>query len=83
MTQFLLRALCRRSSLVIALAAAISVGSGIPPSRCRAWLRKRRCDPVVALAGKLAPLFCIFFLIMWPSRSFWRALQIPFKETCR
>src|SRR6201999_4104498 len=46
----------------------------------RVWLENAGGDPVVALVGKLAPLFAIFFLIMLVEPLFLEGvLQIPFK----
>src|SRR5262249_34934620 len=50
--------------VVIALAAGYSVGSEFRRRSMRAWLRCAGGNPLVALAGKLAPLFVIFFFIM-------------------
>jgi ABC-2 type transport system permease protein len=79
--QFLLRALLPTIiHVVIALAAGYSVGSEFSRRDARAWLESAGGDPVVALAGKLAPLFCIFFLIMLVEPLFLEGvLQIPFK----
>ncbi len=83
--QFLLRALLPTIiHVVITLAAGYSVGSEFRRRDARAWLESAGGDPLVALAGKLAPLFCIFVLIMRPSRSFWKACsKSPSAETCR
>src|ERR1700704_4867591 len=63
--QFLLRALLPVVlHVVVALAAGYSVGSEFRRRSMRAWLRCAGGNPIVALAGKLAPLFAIFFLIM-------------------
>jgi ABC-2 type transport system permease protein len=63
--QFLLRALLPMvTHVVIALAAGYAVGSEFRRRSIRAWLACAGGNPVVALAGKLAPLFAIFFLIM-------------------
>jgi ABC-2 type transport system permease protein len=79
--QFLLRALLPTIiHVVITLAAGYSVGSEFRRRDARAWLESAGGDPVVALAGKLAPLFCIFFLIMLAEPLFLEgALQIPFR----
>lgn len=79
--QFLLRALLPTIlHVVITLAAGYSVGSEFRRRDARAWLESAGGDPVVALAGKLAPLFCIFFLIMLVEPLFLEgALQIPFR----
>ncbi|KJC56056.1 ABC transporter [Bradyrhizobium sp. LTSPM299] len=63
--QFLLRALLPTIiHVVITLAAGYSVGSEFRRRDARAWLESAGGDPVVALVGKLAPLFGVFFLIM-------------------
>src|ERR1700758_4328501 len=79
--QFLLRALLPTIiHVVITLTAGYSVGSEFRRRDARAWLESAGGDPVVALAGKLAPLFGIFFLIMLAEVLFLEGvLQIPFK----
>src|SRR5271169_6085237 len=63
--QFLLRALLPMViHVVIALSAGYAVGSEFRRRSMRAWLACAGGNPVVALAGKFAPLFVIFFLIM-------------------
>ncbi len=63
--QFLLRALLPVVlHIVIAIAAGYAVGSEFRRRSMRAWLQCAGGNPVVALAGKLAPLFAIFFVIM-------------------
>jgi ABC-2 type transport system permease protein len=63
--QFLLRALLPVVvHVVVVLAAGYSVGSEFRRRSMRTWLRCAGGKPIVALAGKLAPLFAIFFLIM-------------------
>ena len=63
--QFLLRALLPTIiHVVITLAAGYSVGSEFRRRDARAWLESAGGNPLVALAGKLAPLFCIFVVIM-------------------
>jgi ABC-2 type transport system permease protein len=63
--QFLLRALLPMViHVVIALSAGYAVGSEFRRRSMRAWLACAGGNPVVALAGKLAPLFVIFFFIM-------------------
>jgi ABC-2 type transport system permease protein len=49
---------------VITLAAGYSVGSEFRRRNSREWLESAGGNPIVALAGKLAPLFAIFVLIM-------------------
>jgi ABC-2 type transport system permease protein len=63
--QFLLRALLPVVvHVVVVLAAGYSVGSEFRRRSMRAWIRCAGGNPIVALAGKLAPLFAIFFLVM-------------------
>ncbi len=63
--QFLLRALLPVVlHVVIAVAAGYSVGSEFRRRSMRTWLACAGGNPIVALAGKLAPLFAIFFVIM-------------------
>ena len=63
--QFLLRALLPVVlHVVIALAAGYAVGSEFRRRSMRTWLACAGGNPIVALAGKLAPLFAIFFVMM-------------------
>src|SRR5262249_19463939 len=63
--QFLLRALLPMvTHVVIALAAGYAVGSEFRRRSVRTWLACAGGNPIVALAGKLAPLFVIFLVIM-------------------
>ena len=63
--QFLLRALLPMvAHVVIAIAAGYAVGSEFRRRSMRTWLACAGGNPIVALAGKLAPLFGIFFMIM-------------------
>ena len=63
--QFLLRTLLPMVlHVVIALAAGYAVGSEFRRRSMRTWLACAGGNPIVALAGKLAPLFGIFFVIM-------------------
>src|SRR5215471_7170758 len=63
--QFLLRALLPMViHVVIALAAGYAVGSEFHRRSMRTWLACAGGNPIVALAGKLAPLFAIFLVIM-------------------
>jgi ABC-2 type transport system permease protein len=79
--QFLLRALLPMIiHVVITLAAGYSVGSEFRRRNARAWLESAGGDPVVALVGKLAPLFGIFFLVMLVEPLFLEGvLQVPFR----
>ena len=78
--QFLLRALLPTIiHVVITLAAGYSVGSEFRRRNARDWLESAGGNPVVALAGKLAPLFGIFVLIMLAEPFFLEGvLEIPF-----
>jgi ABC-2 type transport system permease protein len=63
--QFLLRTLLPMVvHVVIALAAGYAVGSEFRRRSMRTWLACAGGNPIVALVGKLAPLFAIFFFIM-------------------
>src|SRR5215813_13160125 len=63
--QFLLRALLPMVlHVVIALAAGYSVGSEFHRRSMRTWLACAGGNPIVALAGKLAPLFAVFTFLM-------------------
>ncbi len=63
--QFLLRTLLPMVvHVVIALAAGYAVGSEFRRRNVRTWLACAGGNPIVALAGKLAPLFAIFVVIM-------------------
>jgi ABC-2 type transport system permease protein len=63
--QFLLRALLPTVlHVVIAIAAGYSVGSEFRRRSVRAWLACAGGDPIIALAGKLAPLFAIFVVVL-------------------
>jgi ABC-2 type transport system permease protein len=62
------------------LAAGYSVGSEFRRRDARAWLASAGGDPVTALAGKLAPLFCIFLVIMLAEPLVLEGvLEVPFK----
>src|SRR5580704_7743670 len=63
--QFLLRALLPMVvHVIIAISAGYAVGSEFHRRSMRTWLACAGGNPIVALAGKLAPLFGIFFVIM-------------------
>src|SRR5215831_10381840 len=63
--QFLLRALLPMVlHVVIAISAGYAVGSEFSRRSMRSWLACAGGNPIVALAGKLAPLFGIFIVIM-------------------
>jgi ABC-2 type transport system permease protein len=62
--QFLLRTLLPMVlHVIIAIAAGYAVGSEFSRRRMRTWLACAGGNPIVALAGKLAPLFGIFFVM--------------------
>jgi ABC-2 type transport system permease protein len=64
--QFLLRALLPMVlHVVIAISAGYAVGSEFRRRSMRVWLACAGGNPIVALAGKLAPLFAIFFVFMF------------------
>ena len=50
--------------VIVTLAAGYSVGSEFRRRSMRSWLACAGGNPIVALTGKLAPLFAIFFVIM-------------------
>jgi ABC-2 type transport system permease protein len=79
--QFLLRALLPVVlHVVIVLAAGYSVGSEFRQRSIRNWLECAGGNPIVALAGKLAPLFAIFFFLMLTVPLILeRMFEIPFK----
>jgi len=63
--QFLLRALLPTViHVVIAITAGYAVGSEFRRRSMRTWLACAGGNPLVALVGKLAPLFGIFFVVM-------------------
>ncbi len=63
--QFLLRAVLPMVlHVVIAIATCYSVGSEFSRRSLAAWLRCAGGSPLVALGGKLAPLFAIFIVMM-------------------
>ncbi len=63
--QFLLRVLLPVViHVIIAIAAGYAVGSEFRRRSVRTWLACAGGNPIVALAGKLAPLFAIFVVIM-------------------
>ena len=79
--QFLLRALLPMIiHVVITLAAGYSVGSEFRRRNAREWLEAAGGNPVVALTGKLAPLFVVSFLLMLAEPfALEGVLQIPFR----
>jgi ABC-2 type transport system permease protein len=62
---FLLRAVMPTTlHVVIGIAAAYAVGTEFSRRSRRAWLRAAGPSPLVALAGKLLPLFVVFFALL-------------------
>jgi ABC-2 type transport system permease protein len=63
--QFLLRSLLPMVlHVVIAISAGYAVGSEFRRRSMRAWLKCAGGNPVVALAGKLAPLLAVFVVML-------------------
>ena len=83
--QFLLRAVLPMIvHVIIAISAGYSVGSEFHRRSMRTWLACAGGDPIVALVGKLAPLFGIFFLIMLLVPIFLEGCSaIRSREMCR
>ena len=79
--QFLLRSLLPMVlHVVIAIAAGYSVGSEFRRRSVRTWLTCAGGNPILALAGKLAPLFVIFVLMMLSMSLILEGMfEIPFK----
>lgn len=79
--QFLLRTLLPMVlHAVIALAGGYSVGSEFRRRNVREWIASAGGNPIVALAGKLAPLTLIFAMIMFVEPLILvGVLEIPFK----
>jgi len=64
--QFLLRSLLPMVlHVVIAISAGYAVGSEFKRRSLRAWLKCAGGNPIIALVGKLAPLFAVFILMMF------------------
>ncbi|MGA7455691.1 MAG: ABC transporter permease [Rhodoplanes sp.] len=79
--QYLLRALLPMVlHVVIAISAGYAVGSEFRRRNLRTWLACAGGSPVVALAGKLAPLFAVFTVMMFVFGLIIEGLyDIPFK----
>lgn len=79
--QFLLRTLLPMVvHVIITLAGAYSVGSEFRRRNAREWIACAGGDPIIALAGKLAPLVVIFAVIMFVEPLLLEGvLEIPFK----
>ena len=58
------RAVAGGVHIIVTIAAGYAVGSEFRRRSMRTWLACAGGNPIVALAGKLAPLFAIFFVIM-------------------
>jgi ABC-2 type transport system permease protein len=62
---FLLRAVMPTTlHVIIGIAAAYAVGTEFTRRNRRAWLRCARGSPLIALVGKLLPLFALFFAML-------------------
>ena len=79
--QFLLRALLPMVlHVVIAISAGYAVGSEFRRRSLRTWMACAGGNPIVALAGKLAPLLGIFAVMMFLLSFILEGLyQIPFR----
>ena len=79
--QFLLRAVLPMVlHVVVAISTCYAVGSEFSRRRVATWLRCAAGNPLIALAGKLAPLFMIFILQMVVVLLIIHsAYQIPFR----
>jgi ABC-2 type transport system permease protein len=79
--QFLLRALLPMVlHVVIAISAGYAVGSEFRRRSMRTWLACAGGNPIVALAGKLAPLLLIFLVMMFVLALILEGLfDVPFK----
>lgn len=79
--QFLLRALAPTVlHVVIAVATGYAVGSEFSRRSLRGWLRCAGGRPLIALAGKLAPLFAVFLLWFAALAGMLHGLfQLPFR----
>jgi ABC-2 type transport system permease protein len=79
--QYLLRALLPMVlHVVIAISSGYAVGSEFRRRSLRTWLACARGNPVVALAGKLAPLLVIFIVMMFSLAIIIEGLfDIPFR----
>jgi ABC-2 type transport system permease protein len=79
--QFLLRALLPMVlHVVIAISAGYAVGSEFRRRSLRTWMACAGGNPIVALAGKLAPLLGIFTVMMFLLSFILEGLyQIPFR----
>ncbi|MDB5365585.1 MAG: type transporter [Rhodospirillales bacterium] len=63
--QFLLRAVLPMVlHVIVTVSTCYAVGSEFSRRSMRGWLRAAGGNPLVAFAGKLAPLFCIFVTLM-------------------
>jgi ABC-2 type transport system permease protein len=80
-TQFLMRAIMPMVlHVVIAVTAGYAIGSEFTRRSVRAWLWAGGGSPLAALAGKLAPLFAIFIIMMAVEAGFVHGLSgVPFR----
>ena len=70
--------------VIIAISAGYAVGSEFGRRSMRAWLTCAGGNPIVALAGKLAPLFGIFFVIGLSEVLIWRvSSELGSRATCQ
>ena len=83
--QFLLRTLLPMVlHVIIAIAAGYAVGSEFSRRSMRTWLACAGGNPIVALAGKLAPLFGIFLVLALSEALILRVCsELGSKATCR
>jgi ABC-2 type transport system permease protein len=79
--QFLLRALLPTVlHVVVAISAAYAAGSEFSSRSRRAWLAAAGGSPLTALAGKMAPLFLIFIVILLAGTGILHGLDgVPFR----
>ena len=79
--QYLLRSLLPMVlHVVIAISAGYAVGSEFRRRSLRTWLACAGGSPIVALAGKMTPLFAVFTLMMFALALIIEGLyEIPFK----
>ena len=79
--QFLLRALLPTVlHVVVAISAAYATGSEFSSRSRRAWLASAGDSPLTALAGKLAPLFLVFVVILAAGTAVLHGLfGVPFR----
>jgi ABC-2 type transport system permease protein len=78
---YLLRAVMPTTlHVVIAIATGYAVGTEFSRRSRRAWLRCAGGSPLVALAGKLLPLFAVFFTLLAVDALILHAgFQLPYR----